>query len=73
MVVLDAPAEVLIGRRGEHPLEVVEAQRRRYAELAESVPDGVIVDASAEADAVRRAVTALIWGRYVARRARRDD
>lgn len=71
VVVLDAPAEVLLGRRREHPIEVVEAQRRRYAELASSVPDGVIVDASVEADAVRRAVTALIWSRYAARQAQR--
>ncbi|MEO8229722.1 MAG: hypothetical protein ABI628_08165 [Chloroflexota bacterium] len=71
VIVLDAPAEVLLGRRAEHPIEVVEAQRRRYAELARSVPDGVIVDASADADSVRRSVTALIWRRYVARQARR--
>jgi thymidylate kinase len=71
VIVLDAPAEVLLSRRTEHPIEVVEAQRRRYAELAQSVPDGVIVDASADADSVRRNVTALIWGRYVARQARR--
>jgi thymidylate kinase len=71
VIVLDAPAEVLLSRRAEHPIEVVEAQRRRYAELARSVPDGVIVDASADADSVRRSVTALIWRRYVARQARR--
>lgn len=71
VIVLDAPAEVLLGRRAEHPIEVVEAQRRRYAELARSVPEGVIVDASADADSVRRSVTTLIWHRYVARQARR--
>lgn len=72
VVVLDAPAEVLLGRKAEHSLEVVEAQRRRYAELAGSVPDGVIVDATAPADTVRRTVTALIWDRYIARRVRPD-
>jgi thymidylate kinase len=72
VVVLDAPAEVLLGRKKEHALEVVEAQRRRYAELARSVPDGVIVDVSADADSVRRVVTALIWDRYVTREVRRD-
>lgn len=72
VVVLDAPAEVLMGRRAEHSIEVVEAQRRRYAELSRTVPDGVIVDASADADTVRRTVTALIWGRYVASRTQRD-
>lgn len=72
VVVLDAPAEVLLARRDEHPIEVIEAQRRRYAELAGSVPDAVIVDASADADTVRRGVTALIWARFAARQARRD-
>jgi thymidylate kinase len=71
VVVLDAPAEVLLSRRREHPIEVVEAQRRRYAELADSVPDGVIVDASPDADSVRRTVTDLIWRRYVGRQIRR--
>jgi thymidylate kinase len=72
VVVLDAPAAVLLARRDEHPIEVVEAQRKRYAELARSAPDGVVVDVSADADSVRREVTALIWGRYAARQARRD-
>jgi thymidylate kinase len=72
VVVLDAPAEVLVSRREEHSREVIEAQRTRYAELAGTVRDGVIVDARPEADAVRRAVTALIWSRVV-ERGRTDD
>ena len=48
-IVLDAPVEVLLGRRDEHPAEVIEAQRTRYAELARSARDGVVVDASADA------------------------
>lgn len=72
VVVLDAPAEVLLARRDEHPIEVIEAQRRRYAELADSMPDAVIVDASADVDTVRHGVTALIWARFAERQARRD-
>lgn len=66
-VVLDAPAAVLRGRRDEQPLEVVEAQRRRYAHLAATLPGGVVVDTQDGADAVRRRVTALVWRRYLAR------
>jgi thymidylate kinase len=71
LVVLDAPVEVLHGRRREHPVEVVEAHRRFYAVLARTVPNAVVVDASPDADAVRRAVTALIWHRHIERRLRR--
>ncbi len=67
-IVLDAPVEVLLGRRDEHPAEVIAAQRERYAELARNARDGAVVDASADASAVRRTVTALIWARIVRRR-----
>lgn len=69
VVVLDAPASVLVARRDEHPIEVAEAQRRRYLELAATLPDGVVLDASADAETVRRTLTALVWDRVVARRA----
>lgn len=70
VVVLDAPAEVLVARRDEQPIEVVEAQRRRYLELVATLPDGVVLDASADAETVRRTLTALVWDRVVARRGR---
>ncbi len=68
LVVLDAPVEVLQDRRKEHPVEVVEAHRAFYARLARDVPNAVVVDASGDADSVRRAVTGLIWRRLVERR-----
>jgi len=68
VIVLDAPVDVLLGRRQEHSADVIAAQRGRYAELAREAPDGVIVDASEAAAAVRRKVTALIWARFVERR-----
>jgi thymidylate kinase len=70
LVVLDAPVKVLHGRRREHPVEVVDAHRRFYVGLARAVPNAVVVDASADAEAVRRAVTALIWRRHIERRLR---
>jgi hypothetical protein len=71
LIVLDAPVEVLHGRRREHPVEVVKAHRRFYAGLVRAVANAVVVDASADADTVRRAVTALIWRRHIDLRLRR--
>ena len=68
LIVLDAPVEVLLRRRQEHPADVIAAQRKRYVELATSARDGVVVDATEDAAAVRRTVTALIWARIVKRR-----
>jgi thymidylate kinase len=73
VVVLDAPVEVLLSRRQEHPAEVIAAQRTRYAELARSARNGVVVDASADIESVRRTVTALVWARFVEQRGRRDS
>ena len=70
VVVLDAPAEVLYARKGEHTVEILDAQRRRYLRLGSSLRSAVVVDVTAEADAVRRAVTALVWARYRDRRFR---
>jgi hypothetical protein len=72
MIVLDAPVDVLLSRRQEHPPDAIAAQRLRYAELARTAPNGVVVDASEDAAAVRRTVTALVWARFVKRRGGRD-
>jgi thymidylate kinase len=66
-IILDAPADVLAERKAEHPLERLDDQRRAYLELAHRLPNAVIVDASADAEHVRRTVVALIW-RYCAER-----
>ena len=72
VIVLDAPVDVLLARRQEHAAEVIAIQRQRYAELARTVPNGVVVDASGDAAAVRRTVTALVWAAFVRRRGGRD-
>jgi thymidylate kinase len=63
LVVLDAPAPVLLARKGEHDVPALEAQRERYRALAERF-GGVLVDAGRDADAVRRDVTELVWRRW---------
>lgn len=61
VIVLDAPAEVLVGRKPEHALDRIEAQRRRYLALADRLGRAHVVDASAPIDQVARRITAIAW------------
>jgi thymidylate kinase len=67
LVVLDAPAEDLFGRKGEHDVAKLEEQRAAYRSLAR-LPHAVVVDAARPAEEVRREVTDLIWRRWGRRR-----
>jgi thymidylate kinase len=64
VVFLDAPGEVLYARKGEHSPEILEQQRQHYLGLREHIPQMVVVDATRDAEYVRRSVTALIWRGY---------
>jgi thymidylate kinase len=64
VVFLDAPGELLYARKGEHSPETLEQQRQHYLGLREHIPQMVIVDATRDAEQVRRTVTALIWHSY---------
>jgi thymidylate kinase len=63
IVVLDAPAEVLFARKGEHDIATLEAQRAGYAEIARGFAGAQLVDAARDADVVRRDVTGRTWRR----------
>jgi thymidylate kinase len=63
IVVLDAPAEVLFARKGEHDVTTLESQRRGYAEIARRFGGAQLVDAARDADLVRRDVTERTWRR----------
>lgn len=65
-IVLDAPAEVLFARSGEHGVEALEGQRRRYRALASRL-ELPTVDTDVEAEVVLRRVTGLVWNEYVRR------
>jgi len=65
VLLLDAPGELLFKRKGEHSIDFLEKQRSGYKNLAGSLPQMLVVDASQEAEAVRRQVTALIWCGYL--------
>jgi len=64
VVFLDAPGELLYARKGEHSPEILEQQRQHYLGLREHIPQMVVVDATRDAEQVRRTVTALIWRSY---------
>jgi thymidylate kinase len=63
VIVLDAPAEVLYARKGEHTVALLDEQRRGYLELARDFRSAEVVDATRSADAVRRDITARTWRR----------
>jgi thymidylate kinase len=64
VVFLDAPGEVLYARKGEHSPAILEQQRQHYLGLREHIPQMVVVDATRDAEQVRRSVTSLIWRGY---------
>jgi thymidylate kinase len=64
VVFLDAPGEVLYARKGEHSPALLEQQRQHYLGLREQIPHMIVVDATRDAEQVRRTVTSLIWRGY---------
>lgn len=74
VVVLDAPAEELFARSGEHSVAALDQQRERYTRLADVVPrrtQVAVVDASTGTEEVARRVAAAVWAGWAARRAPR--
>src|SRR5207249_8325723 len=57
VIYLDAPAEVLLARKGEGTVELLERRRHDYLEMRHRVKEFAVVDASRPADAVAREVT----------------
>ncbi|HET6560452.1 MAG TPA: hypothetical protein VFG72_01125 [Marmoricola sp.] len=57
---LDAPSEVLYARKQEAPPAWLEQRRRQYLDLAEVVPNLVVIDATRPVDAVLGDVVAAI-------------
>jgi thymidylate kinase len=59
-VYLDAPADVLLARKGEGSRDVLERRRRDYLALDGATPNFAVVDATLPLDDVCRRVAALI-------------
>jgi len=70
VIVLDAPGEVLYARKGEHSAELLEWQRQQYLSLGRNLAQLLVVDATQDADQVRRNVLSLIWDAHVKRQIR---
>jgi thymidylate kinase len=69
VVYLDAPAEVLLARKGEGTLEALERRRGDYLALADVAPEFVVVDAEQPTDAVVQQVATEVLSRTAARSA----
>lgn len=67
ILLLDAPGTVLYARKREHSAEALEAQRQGYLALRRMLPQMVVIDATRDAEQVRREVTARIWQGYLQR------
>lgn len=70
VLLLDAPAEVLHQRKGEHTPEMLDTQRQALLALGQHVRRFVVVDTTQGADSVRRRAIATIWERYATRYAK---
>jgi thymidylate kinase len=70
VICLDAPAEVLFGRKGEGTVELLERRRREYLRLRDVVGNFVIIDASRPKDEVLHGVSAEILKFYHQRNAK---
>jgi thymidylate kinase len=67
VVLLDAPGKMLWERKHEHTPEWLEQQRRGYLALKDRVPQMRVIDATQQAEVVKREVTAMIWAQHAAR------
>jgi thymidylate kinase len=61
VILLDAPGQLLYDRKHEHTPEWLEQQRRAYLGLRDRLPQMRVIDATNQAEEVKREVTALIW------------
>lgn len=67
LLVLDAPAEVLHGRKAEHTLETTERLRTGFAGVARQHPRSVLVDVRENLCTVTTTATSSIWAAVRAR------
>jgi thymidylate kinase len=65
MILLDAPAELMYARKGEHGVAELRLRRNAYLAMAKRFPQMVVVDAEQSRDEVRRQATQLIWKRWL--------
>jgi thymidylate kinase len=64
MILLDAPAELMYARKGEHGVVELQLRREAYLAMIKRFPQMVVIDAEQSPDEVRRQATELIWKRW---------
>jgi thymidylate kinase len=69
IVLLDAPAEVMHERKGEHDVHTLRRLRAGYLALADRDARMVVVDATQPREDVTRQVSAMLWARVGSHRA----
>jgi thymidylate kinase len=67
VLVLDAPGRTAFARKGENDAGSLERERRAFLDLSRRIRGARVVDASADAETVRRRVVSLIWNARVGR------
>jgi thymidylate kinase len=67
MILLDAPAELMYARKGEHSVDELELRRDAYLSMRGRFPQMAVVDAAQPPDEVRRQATAVLWSNWVRR------
>jgi thymidylate kinase len=63
IVMLDAPPEILLARKGEHTVEKLQTQRERYQRLRRD-ENAAVIDTTAGPEETARRVKSAIWSRY---------
>lgn len=64
VIFLDAPAEVVFRRKGEHSVEFLERRRAQYAALKDVIANFAVVNAAQDVEVVEAEVAAQIWRFY---------
>jgi thymidylate kinase len=72
VICLDAPAPVLLARKGEGSLEFLERRRGQYLALGDKLPHFAVVDGTGDPDDVAAAVMAVIMDFRSERTQRRE-
>lgn len=73
ILLLDAPAEVLFARKGEHHVEYLDRHRQAYVKMLRKFPQMTVVDATRKPDEVRRKAISHIWHGFVERFGERHE
>jgi thymidylate kinase len=60
-IVLDAPGEVMFERKQEHDVATLEQRRHWYADIAATLPNAVVIDATQPPDQVLHQAVDAVW------------